>query len=125
MKKLLIAVAIIALSGCQAMQQRHVNDSPAQFYRPDGASESWKITGTLTLDIDRMWGNHKRQLNVNINGQPVIEGFLSPMYSGELSGQYENKRVDSICSGEQKNPNWIDVRCLILIDNQRAATLSF
>jgi hypothetical protein len=67
----------------------------------------------------------RRTLHVYIDGEPVITGQLSPMATGELSGEYKSLRVDTVCTSEQKTPTWIDVRCMVLVDNERAATLTF
>jgi hypothetical protein len=67
----------------------------------------------------------KRVLHVQINGEEVISGQLSTKATGELNGAYKNHLIIATCSSEQKTKNWIDVRCMIFIDNERAATLTF
>jgi len=123
MKKLpLLFLMSIILARCVTT----TNDvSPRQSYRPNGSKELWDISGSMNSEYNQITGAIQRVLNVYINEEPVIHGTLSPMATGELSGKYKNHKVNSICASEMKTQTWMDVRCTILIDNERAATLTF
>lgn len=99
--------------------------SPRQSYRPNGSKELWDISGSMNSEYNQITGAVQRVLDVYINDEPTIHGTLSPMATGELSGKYKNHKVNSICASEMKTETWLDVRCTILIDNERAATLTF
>lgn len=121
-KKFLALLLPIFLIGCTT---KAVDVSPRQSYRPANSSELWDISGSLNSEFDQIMGTAKRTLHVYINDELAIRGNLTPMATGELTGNYRKHKVNSICASEQKTANWIDVRCTILIDNERAATLTF
>lgn len=117
-----LLILAVLLSGC-AINAMDV--SPRQSYRPPGSKELWDISGSMHSNYDRLTGVTLRQLAVSINETPVINGNLSAMATGELTGRYKDHKVNSICTSEVKTESWMDVRCTILIDNERAATLTF
>lgn len=121
---LIITILSVLLVGCVQTTQ---DISPAQSYRPKGSDDLWRISGNLDSEYkEDLMGMHvKRVLNVHINGEKVITGQLSAKATGELSGNYQGHSIISSCSSEQKTQNWVDVRCMILVDNERAATLTF
>jgi len=103
-----------------------IDISPGQNWRPQGSKTAWAITGSLHTHYDAVLGNLKgRELFVNINGDLAVHGMLSNMATGELTGSYRGHAIGAICASEQKTPNWIDVRCTVLIDNERTVTLTF
>lgn len=68
----------------------------------------------------------KYNLIININNDEVINGRLSELVTGELTGNYDEYRIDTVCYSEhRKKHNWIDVRCMILVNDKRIGTLSF
>lgn len=122
-KRLPIVFIILLLAGCTATA---IDVSPRQSYRPPNSKELWSISGSLSSQFDQLSGAvRQRVLDVYIDDEHVIHGGLSAMATGELSGKYKNHKVNSICASEIKTQNWIEVRCTILIDNERAATLTF
>ena len=66
----------------------------------------------------------RRTLSVFIDEMKVIEGDLSTdKASGELSGKYEEHKVDAVCTSEDSEEDRLEVRCLIMVDNERTVTL--
>jgi len=122
MRIFLAVLTVLLLGGCVTTS---VDVSPRQSYRPANSKELWDISGSLTSKFDQLYGTVGRQLSVYVNEELAIQGTLSPMATGELSGNYKNHRVNSICASEMKTETWLDVRCTILINNERAATLTF
>ena len=123
MRKLLLSIfMLIILTGCTTTTH---DISPRQSYRPSGSDELWDISGSVENNWDQITGVVQRTLYVQINDEQVIQGTLSRMATGELSGKYKNHKVNSICASEMKTQTWLEVRCTILIDNERAATLTF
>jgi hypothetical protein len=88
--------------------------SPKQFYRLSGSEQALEISGSFNqLKFEHI---------VNINGQTAVSGKLEYNYApGSFTGQYEGMIVTSDCSWKRK----VDLYCLIKIDGESAATLSF
>jgi hypothetical protein len=126
MKRLMGLLAGVMLASCTSTAK---DVSPSQSYRLAGAQNAWKITGSMDSEVTHGLGlipdQVKRTVTIYVNGDPVINGTLSPAATGELSGTYQDRSIDTICSSEQKTPTWLDVRCMVLVDNERAATLTF
>jgi len=124
MKKIYILMATIILGGCVTTT---MDISPSQSYRPNGAKELWRITGNLDSKYTEglIQNNTSRILYVYINGNLVIRGGLSNHATGELSGSYQGHEIISSCFSELKTSIWLDIRCMILVDNERAVTLTF
>ena len=118
---LIIIAASLALQGCTAR-----NMSAGQEYRPKGADKAWRISGAIATDYEPILGiRTPTELLIHINGDQVIKGTLSGNYTGELSGEYKNHDIQAICTSEPKTINWIQIRCVILVDNEKATTLTF
>ena len=118
--RIIIAVFAVFLLAACAVNQHEV--SPSQNYVMDG--KDIRISGNLDRKINVLTGNDKQELSVFIDGERVLYGHLSN-FTGELHGQHGNKKITSLCSGEKKNPSWIAVSCIILIDDKRTVTLTF
>lgn len=125
-KKFIFTTLILSAltSGCATRNQ---DVSPSQSYRPKGTEELWIITGNLDNQFTTglVATQVKRVLHIQINGEEVISGRLSSNATGELSGSYKKHSLIATCSSEKKTQNWIDVRCMILVNNERAVTLTF
>lgn len=107
MKKLVLASLLVALVGCTTA-------SPKQFYRPAGAEQQVEISGRF----NQISFNHQ----VAIDGQTVIDGDLPYDYADTtLTGDYNGQTVSSDCRWKKK----IDLTCLVSIDGEKAATLTF
>lgn len=124
-KKIFLTILLSVIVSACATISRDV--SPPQSFRPKNSENLWRITGSLDNEFKQgvVSAHVKRILHVHINGEEVITGQLSARATGELTGSYQNHPIIATCSSEQKTANWIDVRCMILIDNERAATLTF
>lgn len=107
MKHVLLAGMTIALIGCTTA-------SPKQFYRPAGAQQQVEISGRF----NQISFEHQ----VIINGDTIIIGDLPYNYDdASFSGQYNNMPVTSDCRWKRKT----DLTCLVKINNEMAATLTF
>lgn len=107
MRNLVLASLLIALAGCTTA-------SPKQFYRPAGAEQQVEISGRFNQISFR----HE----VLINGETVISGNLPYDYADTmLSGEYHGQTVTSNCRWKKK----IDLSCLVTMDGEKAATLTF
>ena len=107
MKNLVLASLLIVLAGCTTA-------SPKQFYRPAGAEQQVEISGRF----NQISFKHE----VLINGETVISGNLPYDYADTtLTGQYNGQSVTSVCHWKKK----IDLSCLVTMDGENAATLTF
>lgn len=107
MKRLFLASLVIALVGCTTA-------SPKQFYRPAGAAEQVEVFGRF----DQLSFEHQ----VVINGDVVISDDLPYDYSNaSFSGSYNDASVTSDCHWRSKS----DLECLVKMNGEMAATLSF
>lgn len=109
MKKTAILL-LLALTGC-------ATTAPSQYYRPANSANQYKITG----DYNQL----TYKLDIFIDGNSVLSGRM-PVFSNdlELSGAYNNMAVDSMCF-RKVSAFSEQVQCTVLVDNERAATLSF
>lgn len=120
MKFLALALAAL-LTGCATIDR-----SPSQLTRlRDGQAVT--ITGSIGSNSeDGMISTlTHRRLTVIINNDKAISAPINASnYTGEFSGAWKDKTVSALCSSEKRS-NWIDVRCVIFIDNERTVTLTF
>jgi len=115
MKAAVLLTAVI-LAGCTTTQP-----APSQTYRPRGSDATVQIRGQVIRE-DRVLLYPGWTAQFFIGNQKVIEGELVKYGDGELSGEWNGKPVDALCRGERYPQR---VTCTILIDNERAATLTF
>lgn len=113
MKKFLCILTMFFLIGCAA-------GAPSQVYRPPNyTGPAWEITGTYNKLIG--------QVVIKINGELAIDQRLPLLANaGELRGKYKDHNVvanlSEVKTGFFSQPY---TQCIIFIDNDRAATLSF
>jgi uncharacterized protein YceK len=124
--KILLLAAALIVSGCSSQA---IDQSPTQTYRPAWSADQISITGKMDTEWKRkLTGMYVgRKVTVLFNGETVISGWLTDPdnAAGTLIGTYEKRRVDVDCTGIKRPPNTLDVRCLVLVNNERAATLTF
>lgn len=121
---------VAALVGCFGGIVRTIEKDRAapQNFRPRGIESAWKITGHLESELLRDVASgyervKRRTLHVRINGEKVLVGDLSQDAVGEVSGHYGGLPVDAVCSSEVKTETWMEVRCVIVINQERTVTL--
>lgn len=128
MKAFVTLAAALILTGCAGLTTQKAHDmSPTQTYRMPGTDALISISGDLFSTFrDGLTETHiNRRLVVRFDGQTVIDGELLHDASGQLRGVFNSATVEAECSSRRVSKNWIDVRCLILVNNERAATLTF
>jgi hypothetical protein len=113
MKKLLISMFLLTLAACSVAPQK-------QFYRAAGDSDQLSISGEFR-PLDGLNGS----VDVIINNDVVSTGKIPLSVDFEFSGTYENKTVDAVCHKKSNGGLVYTINCLILINNERAATLVF
>lgn len=102
-----LLVLVTSLVGCTTV-------APSQNYRSAGSTAApWQIRGEL-FDITNV--------KIFINESKVIDERLSLLSGeGEFRSSYQNKTVTASCTTNV----FASTRCMVFIDNERAATLSF
>jgi hypothetical protein len=107
MNKLFIVALLVSLIGCTTA-------APKQFYRPAGEAAQLEIYGRF----NQISFEHQ----VLINGDTVIVGSLPYNYDpASFNGTYEDMKVTSDCEWKSKT----DLFCLVKVNDEMAATLSF
>lgn len=107
MKVYLIAGLALTMVACTTA-------APKQFYRPAGAEQQVEISGRF----NQLSFEHQ----VLINGTTVISGQLPYNYNdASFSGLFDGQPVSSNCHWRSKT----DLECLVKINDENAATLSF
>ncbi len=138
-KTITALLPLALLTGCAALSSttdsREI--SPAQNYRlADG--QQITIHGAIHTRKESNGFNatRKQALTVLINGTLALQGMLHGDYTGELQGEWEGKRINALCSSNQRTEQRVyygtlqyryvyDVRCGMLIDGEQTVTLTF
>ena len=85
------------------------------FHRPAGHSEKpYVITGRM--EVEPIFGAQKIGY-VDVNGEQVIQGQLSPNGTGSFVGQYEGHTVNTTCK-----PVLNGIDCDVFVDSEKAGT---
>ncbi len=93
---------------------------PSYNYHPKDKEEAWKITGRLVSNL------FSHRLNINIDGQQVIEGALNVIGNGSLFGSYNGSNIEASCQGKRMSRYSLSrVECLVLVDSEESVTLNF
>ncbi|MDP8568615.1 hypothetical protein [Methylophilus aquaticus] len=123
MKKVIIIFAAALLSACA---KHYVYESSPQFYRAKGQDDQTKITGKIeqsrkinllnTISVDK--------ITIYFDGIEQIVGYLDDELTGELEGKpFNGKKTSASCSSKSLSNNLAEIRCIVFIDNERAATI--
>lgn len=110
MKKYAFLAVMAALAGCTTV-------APSQGYRPAGSMAApWQIRGEL-FDITNV--------KIFVNDSKVIDDRVSFISGdGEFRGRYEGKTISASCNTSTGLVT-VSTRCIVFVENERAATLSF
>lgn len=110
-----VALAIVGLVFTSLVACTSV--APSQGYRPAGSTEApWQISGEL-FDFTNV--------KIFINGVKIIDERVSLMTGdGEFGASYRGKRVMANC-GTSAGLITSATRCIVFVENEKAATLSF
>ena len=91
--------------------------APSQGYRPSGSTAApWQISGEL-FDFTNV--------KIFVNGSKVIDERLSLMSgNGEFNSSYNGKQIMASCATSTGLLS-SSTKCIVFVDNEKAATLSF
>jgi hypothetical protein len=103
-------VLLLAIAGCTTV-------APSQGYRPPGSTAApWQIRGEL-FDFTNV--------KIYIDGTKVIDDRVSLISGdGEFHSTYQGKPVSASCHTSAGLVN-INTHCIVFVQNERAATLTF
>jgi hypothetical protein len=112
MKKLIVFVFVL-LAGC-------ASTAPSQFYRAQGEDKQIAISGVFE-PLDGLNGS----ITITLDGQKAVYKKLDFSMNFEAAGKYQDKAVSAVCNKQENGGLTYSINCLVLIDNERAATLVF
>lgn len=123
MKKTALLIAAL-LAGCATTKTYQA--SPQQ-YRAKGQENQVQITGKVDQNHDYKITTgdiYTNRVTIYIDGKEYLSDTLDPHGSGEFTGQkYNDKLVTASCSSKHVAKGWVELKCIVFIDNERAATL--
>lgn len=124
MKKTIIAAVLLSLTACATT---HTYQAAPQHYRAKGQENQTEITGKIIQDMKEgvFTSTIKNHVTIYFNGQSQIDGYLDASQTGEIAGQpFEGKKTSASCSAKAVTKEWAELKCIVFIDNERAATLT-
>jgi hypothetical protein len=124
MKKIAALLLTLVITGCATTKTYQA--SP-QFYRAKGQDNQVQITGKIDQDYNfKITGDtYSNKVTIFFDGKPQIEGHLDRSQTGELTGQpYNDKPTSASCSAKVVSKDWVELKCIVFVDNERAATLT-
>ncbi|MBR0651150.1 hypothetical protein GXW78_15870 [Roseomonas terrae] len=124
------AVALAALATLAACGPRTAAgraEAGPQFWRPSVTKESWLIGGYM--DTRRvpagLTTQPQHEVFITVNGRVAMQGGMPREHAVELSGAAEGSRLSALCTPRMVARATLQVNCLVLVGNERAATLTF
>lgn len=124
MKKTALFVALLSLSACAT---NHTFTAAPQQYRAKNSEQQITITGKVDQELKRNVLKNSLSSDVTIffNGTPHITGRLDQQGFGEFNGQpYNDLPTSASCSSKHITQNTGELRCIVFINGERAATLT-
>lgn len=124
MKRITALLLALSITGCAST---HTFQAAPQYYRAKGQDNQIQITGKIQQDMKEgvFTSTIKNHVTIFFNGAPQIDGYLDGQQTGELTGQpYEGKNTSASCSAKAVTKEWSELKCIVFIDNERAATLT-
>lgn len=127
MPRLLALLFLAALSACAARTQAGRSEAPPQVWRPSAAKGAWLIGGHMeTTRIPAGVATTPRhEVVITVNGNPAMRAEMPRDRPVELSGRAEGSAIAAMCAPRMLARATVEVTCLVLVDNERAASLVF
>lgn len=115
MKRITALLLALTVTGCASTYH-----AAPQAYRAKGQDNQIIITGKADSSLT------ENKVHLYFDGLEQISGELDRHYNAELTGKpYNGKNTSATCTGTRKTSAWVEVRCIVFIENERAATLTF
>ena len=119
-----VALGVSVLTGCATSA---IGTSATETYRLSGDQDTpWAISGEIITQtmLGTPTGMQPNTLVVSVNGEEAIRGNLDRNQEGTIRGSYQGHAMESVCNSKVISSSWIQVDCMILVDNERAVTLT-
>lgn len=115
-----LIIAASLLAGCATIHQ-----AGSQPYRARGTDQAHNVSGQLEFRDALFTLIH--DVTITIDGATVIRGELSSGGTGILHGTWKGRPIEADCTKVQASV-WsksYNVRCIVISDNERMASLTF
>lgn len=118
---------VVLLPACGPRTAAGRAEAAPQFWRPGITKESWLIGGHMdTMRVPSGLGSRPaHEVFITVNGRVVMQGPMPRDRAIELSGRAEGSGVAAICTPEMVARATLQVRCIVMVANERATTLTF
>lgn len=127
MPRLIALLMLAALGACAARTQAGRSEAPEQVWRPSAAKGAWLIGGHM--DTRRVPAGFdtvpRHEVVITINGNPAMRSEMPRDRPVQLSGRAEGSAISAMCAPRMLARATVEVTCLVLVDNERAASLVF
>ncbi len=127
MPRLLALLFLAALGACAARTQAGRSEAPPQVWRPSAAKGAWLIGGHMeTQRIPAGIATTPRhEVVITVNGNAAMRAEMPRDRPVELNGRAEGSAIAAMCAPRMLARATVEVTCLVLVDNERAASLVF
>ncbi len=127
MPRLMLVLMLVALGACAARTQAGRSEAPPQVWRPSAAKGAWLIGGHMqtTRIAAGVASTPRHEVVITINGNPAMRAEMPRDRPVELNGRAEGSAIAAMCAPRMLARATVEVTCLVLVDNERAASLVF
>ncbi len=118
---------LTALAACGPRTTAGRVEAAPQFWRPSVTKEAWRIGGHLETRRIRsgLASRPEHEVFVTVNGQVAMQGEMPRDRAVEFSGTAEGSGLSALCTPRMVARATLQVTCLVLVANERAASLTF
>lgn len=127
MRRASLVLSLIALAGCGAQTAAGRSEAAPQFWRPTAGKEAWTLAGHMDTSRvpDGLSSRPRHVVTIRVNGVDALRGEMPRDRQIELAGRAEDAALVSICTPRIIARATLQVSCLVLVNNERAGTLTF
>lgn len=118
MQRVVLIFMAMMIAGCSSVYQ-----AGSQPYRMRGDDRAVSISGSVEMVEKLISITHR--VRITIDGEAAISGDLDGTAAGVLTGRWRGKSVEADCAKVGSSGTSYNIRCLVLIENERAASLTF
>lgn len=124
-RKLVIALAL-GLVACGPRTAAGRVEAGPQYWMPPSSKEVWRIGGFLeTRRVPSGLSTRpEHEVGVTVNGRQAMRGAMPRDRAVQLTGRMDGADLAAFCSPQMVARATLQVTCLVLISNERAATLT-
>lgn len=124
---LILILTLIVPGACAPRTQAGRSEAAPQFWRPSASKEAWRISGHM--DTERipqgLATRPRHEVVILVNGTMAMRAEMPRDRPLELTGRAEGSALAALCSPRMLARATVEVTCVVLVDNERAASLVF